>query len=427
MGVMVWAWASVLDERFAFLVEWHDALASLMRRYHLFYYVEDSTLEMYDIKNRRTFLKRTRYEDIELSDLYIGATVTVYSRQLHVIDYGDEYTAQTIGSQLERTLALIKPDAYISMGKIVDEVSKAGLSVAQARMVKLTERQAASFYAEHAEQPWFGDLVGFMTSDAVIALELAGPSAISKWRALMGATDPAKAEPGTIRAKFGHNATANGVHGSDSAASAARELEFFFSGAVSFDQTAVFDNCTAVVIKPHAVLSGDMGPILDAILYQGFEISALQMFRLSVADAEEFLEVYKGMVPEYSLMVEQLTSGPCLALEIRAESAVAAFRDFAGPVDPQVAAAVRPDTLRARFGVTTVKNAIHCTDLETDGELEVAYFSAFSRSRAPLSRVIEHCLAPCCTGCKAEGVFQPRLPARRGIDAQFGERKAVGR
>ena len=364
----------MLDQRYAFLVEWHDVLASLMRRYHLFYYLEDSTIEMYDIKNRRTFLKRTRYEDIELADLYVGATVTVYSRQLHVIDYGDDYTASAIGSQLEKTLALIKPDAYISMGKILDAVAAADLIVAQARMVKLTPRQAQAFYAEHVGKPFFDDLVEFMTSDAVVALELAGPSAISRWRSLMGNTDPAAADPASLRALYGHSVTANGMHGSDSAASAAREIDFFFSGAVPFAQTAVFDNCTALVVKPHAVLSGDLGPILDAVLSQGFEISALQMFRLTAADAEEFLEVYKGVVPEFALMVEQLSSGPCVALEVRAESAVLAVRDFAGPMDPQVAAAVRPDTLRARFGIDTVKNAVHCTDLETDGEIEVAYF-----------------------------------------------------
>ena len=103
-------------------------------------------------------------------------------------------------------------------------------------------------------------------------------------------------------------------------------------------------------------------------------ISALEMFRLSHADAEAFLEVYKGVLPEYALMVEQLASGACVALEVRAENAVLAVRDFVGPLDPQVAAAVRPDTLRARFGLDTVKNAVHSTDLETDGEIEVAYF-----------------------------------------------------
>eukprot|EP01139_Manchomonas_bermudensis_P001583 Amastigsp_a2338_24.p1 type:complete len:378 gc:universal Amastigsp_a2338_24:1167-34(-) len=369
--------ASALDRRYAFLVEWHDALASLMRQYQLFFYDEDGSIEMYDIKNRRTFLKRCKYDRVKLEDLFIGATVTVYARQLHVIDYADEFTRQSVGAQIERTLAIIKPDAYISTGLILHEISRNDFVIGQMRMLKLTEAEASLFYGEHAAKPFFRDLVGFMTSDVIVAIELVGSNAIRRWRELIGPTnfdEARKKAPDSLRALYGHNSTANGLHGSDSPASAAREIEFFFSGRVPFATTAVFDNCTCCVVRPHAVLNGSLGAIVDAILQQGFEISAMQLFRLGTADAEEFLEVYKGVLPEYPGMVEQMTSGPCVALEVRAQDAVATFRDFVGPMDPAVAARVRPTSIRAVFGRNLIENAVHCTDLETDGEIEVAYF-----------------------------------------------------
>ncbi|KAF4670964.1 hypothetical protein FOL46_000530 [Perkinsus olseni] len=86
---------------------------------------------------------------------------------------------------------------------------------------------------------------------------------------------------------------------------------------------------------------------------------------------EEFLEVYSGVLPEFTMQVTELSGGPSLALEVRQESAVEAFRKLVGPHDPQIAKALRPATLRAAFGLDRVKNAVHCTDLEEDGQLEV--------------------------------------------------------
>jgi nucleoside-diphosphate kinase len=98
------------------------------------------------------------------------------------------------------------------------------------------------------------------------------------------------------------------------------------------------------------------------------------MFTLDKPTAEEFLEVYKGVVPEFVGIVEHMTTGPCIVMEVRQENAVQAFRALAGPSDPEIAKNLRPNTLRARFGVDKVKNAIHCTDLAEDGTLESEYF-----------------------------------------------------
>lgn len=132
---------------------------------------------------------------------------------------------------VERTLSIIKPDAVAKnvVGKIVSRFEDGGLTVIAAKMMQLTDETAGGFYAEHKERPFFKDLVEFMTSGPVVVQVLEGSNAIAKNRELMGATDPAKAEAGTIRADFAKSIDANAVHGSDSAASAEREIAYFFN------------------------------------------------------------------------------------------------------------------------------------------------------------------------------------------------------
>jgi len=132
---------------------------------------------------------------------------------------------------VERTLSIIKPDAVGKnvIGEIMTRFEKAGLQIVAAKMVKLDDEKAGGFYAEHKERPFFGDLVGFMTSGPVVVQVLEGENAIAKNRELMGATNPKEADAGTIRADFAESIDANAVHGSDSAASAEREIAYFFS------------------------------------------------------------------------------------------------------------------------------------------------------------------------------------------------------
>ena len=134
---------------------------------------------------------------------------------------------------IERTLSIIKPDAVAKnlIGEILGRFERAGLCVVAARMLRLSREQAEGFYAEHRERPFFGDLVAFMTSGPVVVQVLEGPDAIARNRELMGATNPREAAAGTIRADFAESIDANAVHGSDSPASAQREIAYFFTGA----------------------------------------------------------------------------------------------------------------------------------------------------------------------------------------------------
>ncbi len=131
---------------------------------------------------------------------------------------------------IERTLSIIKPDAVAKnvIGDILSRFEKAGLRVIGARMVHLSQQQAEGFYAVHKERPFFADLVSFMTSGPVMIQALEGENAIALNRELMGATNPAEAAPGTIRADFAETIDANAVHGSDGPDTARTEIEFFF-------------------------------------------------------------------------------------------------------------------------------------------------------------------------------------------------------
>jgi nucleoside-diphosphate kinase len=132
---------------------------------------------------------------------------------------------------IERTLSIIKPDATRRnlTGQINAKFEAAGLRIVAQRRIRLSRGQAEGFYAEHKARPFFGSLCDFMTSGPVVLQVLEGENAIAKNREVMGATDPAKAAPGTIRKELAESIEANSVHGSDSPASAAREIGYFFS------------------------------------------------------------------------------------------------------------------------------------------------------------------------------------------------------
>merc|ERR1719160_1103104 len=277
------------------------------------------------------FLKRAAFGHIQSEDLYLGAILNVYSRQVKIVEYGDVFTRNELEGKKSRTLALVKPDAYPHLGKIIKEIYKMNFIISQMRMVKMTKADAEEFFAAEKGQPYFADLVAHMTSDVVTALEVVGDSAIHAWQARIGATEETAGNPHTLRAQYGADK----------------------------DVT-------------HAIK--DTGDIIDRILSEGFEISAFQMQALSTVAAEEFLEVYKGVLPEYHDIVEQMCAGPVVAMEIRQENAVETFRKLVGPHDPEIARHLRPDTLRGQFGVDRVQNTLHCSDLPEDGLLECEYF-----------------------------------------------------
>jgi nucleoside-diphosphate kinase len=133
---------------------------------------------------------------------------------------------------MERTLAIIKPDAVERhlAGRIVQRIEDAGFSIRAMRRVRLTKWEAQGFYAVHRERPFFASLTDFMSSGPSVVMVLEAPDAIRRWRTLMGATDPAKADGGTLRKEFAESIERNATHGSDAAETAAFEIGYFFAG-----------------------------------------------------------------------------------------------------------------------------------------------------------------------------------------------------
>lgn len=144
-----------MNDRYAYVLSFWDTQADLERRYQLLYYVIDNSIEMFDMKTRRLFLKRMPSPDISLDDLIVGGVVTIHARQMNIVDYADDFTRNKFGSKLQHTLALIKPDAEDNVGNIMDLVYREGLKISKLRLVRLTSADAERFYDEHKGKPFF--------------------------------------------------------------------------------------------------------------------------------------------------------------------------------------------------------------------------------------------------------------------------------
>jgi len=273
---------------------------------------------------------------------------------------------------------MIKPDCYLHIGKIIDRIYNEGnFTISKLKMTKMTFQHAQEFYSEHKGKNFYEILINQMTSDLIVGLEIVSKDAVKAWRDYIGPTniDEAKLKaPSSLRALFGTGGPKNAVHGSDSNNSAIRELGYFFGNSSTLKSIPYLNNSSCLVIKPHAISEGNAGKIIDRVLAEGFEISCMEMFYLDKTSAEEFFDVYKGVLPEYAGIIDQVTAGPVIAMEIRQDNCVNTLRALVGPHDPEIAKQLRPKTLRALFGSDRVKNAVHCTDLADDGVLESQYF-----------------------------------------------------
>lgn len=325
------------DERWGFIVEYFDPSAELIRQYQLLYYLGDSTVEMYDIKNRRTFLKRTDYPSVTTEHLYIGSIVTIFSRNLTVVDYADDYTRGRLEKSSEKTVVWAKIG---DVGPTMAAIYGNGLKVNQMKTVVLAPDQA-----QELSKPAFA-------GQKAAVMEVVGPDAVARWTDIAGQSGLPSV-------------------GSTSATEAATEMNAIFGS--SFPCYAACESCSLAVILPHAIAEGKAGAMIEEI-GQVLQINCVQMFTLGSANAAEFYEVYKGVVPEYAKKVVEMTAGPCIAIEVVGENVVPALRDVAGPHDPDIGRVIRPNTLRARYGTDKVQNGCHVTDLAEDGQLEVEYF-----------------------------------------------------
>ena len=316
-------------EKYGFVVDWYDRQADLIREYTLTYFVRAGNLSneisMFDPKARRNFLKRAPYPSVRLDDLTIGSTVTVHARQLTVKGYTDLATKEKLSAQRGSILVVTKPDAYSIVGNIISCAYLSGLSVSRLRMVD--------------------------ENGPTVAIELIGNNVQDTWN---------KASNGMFQ---------EGIHYDVSTG----DSKGYFTDRRRYPTTATFDNCTLCVIRPTAIRNGKAGEIINEILNGGYEVSAMQMIHFNRAEAAELFEVYKGVLPYYSDILDEMTIAPSIALEVRAEGVIERMRNLAGPHDVELAQHIRPQTLRARYGSTNAANGVHVTDLAEDGTEECRY------------------------------------------------------
>ncbi len=363
---------SVLD-RFCFITEYYDNYSTIVRRFQLFYYPKDNTIEIYDIKNKKIFLKRCVVPGVDLKQLYLGNDINIYSRLHKLIEYGDDYTKNYFEEIRSNTFGLIKPDAYLNIGKIIDCIYQNGFSISKLKLCKMSIEDASLFYNNIQNSPALQSMINFISSDYIVGIDLVKKNAIKEWLNLIGPEDVEMAQknnPNSLRAIFGEGGIKNAVHGSLTSSDAKRESSLIFN---KIRHQPVLNNCSCVVIKPHAISEGNAGKIIDIILTEGFEISSMEMLYIDKVQAEEFFEIYKGVLPEYSQMIDSVVCGPIIGIEVRQNDCVNKLRALAGPHDPDIAKALRPNTIRAKFGKNCVYNAIHVTDLEEDATIECDY------------------------------------------------------
>ncbi|KAL8583280.1 hypothetical protein ACOMHN_043057 [Nucella lapillus] len=265
-------------------------------------------------------------------------------------------TIQKKKKTVERTLALIRPDAFASnRDAILERIKEAGFQIALQKEVTLTKEQAEDFYKEHAGQHYYEELTARMSSGPLLALGLAREDAVQNWRGMLGPTnvEEAKAEaPDSLRAQFAvDDAPVNQLHGSDDPKTAQKEIQFFFP----IEQTVA-------MITPDAI--GTKDAIIDKIHQAGFRIAARKETVITREIAESIYEDQKDK-EYFNDLVEQMISGPTVFMVLSGEGAVEGWRQEIGPTDPAQAKETAPDSLRAQFGTDLLNNAVHgCSSAE---------------------------------------------------------------
>lgn len=346
--------AQVNQDSFLFVVEWFDPMPQLKRKYLLKYFIEQHMVEMIDLKSKKMFLKKSVCPpELTKDDFVLGAKVLLYSRMLEIVDYGDLKTRDRLQHQVQKIVAILPANTYSSWGIIIDALNS-NLNIADMKTVIIPASLADSI------------------CDA-LEINMRASSTFSQGVCLSASfygEDAFNIAKKLLREFASSDSTE--FYCSTNGTETQRLGECLLDNR-SLTNTATFDSCTCGIVKPHAVKSKHVGKVLDVIISQGYEISAVSYIYFEMLQAEEFYEVYKDVIPEYGDHVTQLCSGPSIALEIRAEDAVNVFRQTAGPWDCDMAKELRPESVRGKLGEDNIRNALHCTDLPTDGVLECEY------------------------------------------------------
>lgn len=338
--------------KYNFLVEYFDEPSATTKEYLLTLYVNKTgsanELSIFDNKNKRVFLKRGQYDQdtaVKLEHLYKGGSVTVCSRKFTVVEFGDTRTQALFETNAKQACTTVQGAAMAHLGTIMSVASQNGLIMKRIKMVR--------------------GVPGNGNNNRRVLLEMLGPDCVEVWSNLVQ----------EIRPQLGWE------EGDVIVSGMSPELEKEMDDKKN--NTATYDNCSLLIVRPHAMEEGLAGDVVSALQQNGFEITAMMTYSLIKNQAENFYEVYKTVIPSanFRSMITELATGVCLAIEVclpssggGRQNSVDTLRALCGPYDVEIARHLRPDTLRARLGKDNVHNAVHCTDLPEDGILESQYF-----------------------------------------------------
>jgi len=317
------------DLRYAFIVEWFDVAAELMREYTLFFWPNENAVQM--THKRGLFLKKTVIPHLTEDQFVIGNHINVFSRQLKIVCFADKATENMLGVTRETVVGVCN-----DVGRNLATL----LGYAEANKYVLTALKSMVF----------------------------PPGLLAK----LGIS--ANFTAGTCFALLGKDIRKNFLQQNGLYLTADDKAAYDLLFEKSYKTTALVNGQSSIcLVKPSALQYAYQ--IVEDILASGLEISAAQMFTLSPTMAKEFMEVYKGVVVEYNDLVAELTTGGSIALEVTSSGeTVKQLRELAGPHDPSIGKHIRPNSMRSKYGVSRIQNAVHVTDLVEDGVAESEYF-----------------------------------------------------
>jgi nucleoside-diphosphate kinase len=319
-----------------FECEWFDGISGELNTLFLKYFLDDNTIEI--LTTTRTFLARIYYPDVKVTDLFLGNSITVYNRLITIKKYCNKATTEYMESREVHFLVVLGSEGGKYLGNVL-QLAKAHQLIT-GKMKSIGE-----------DMPDIGARAGDFLFQVV------------------GYDGEESQKYIPVVEALGKCVTCTAISADDMIAIMSRK------SAVPVHDS---ESCTMCLIKPHVMRDQNAGELIETILKAGYDVSAIYSVHLTNSIAEELLNVYKEVYPKFTTMVEHITSSPCLALKVTSGKhgygLVESFREFCGPLNPELASTLRKGTIRATFGESWECNAVHCTDLPEDAHMECRYF-----------------------------------------------------
>lgn len=321
-----------------FELEWFDPVSTLLHTIYCKYYLDDDTIELLHSKMKSQFLARIYYPEVKLKDLFVGNSITVFNRLLVIKGYCNEATRKFMKEREVHIMMTIRGKDIQSICNVMTAAMKYNFITNRVKKIA-NDHEGMNCYAK--SQDLIIEFVSTETKD---------PTDTDNF-----ISEASSCIPDII-----------------STIDTADEITKIFECAKVYKSK---NPCTLCLIKPHILKDKMEGSVIKHIVDQGYTIDSVVSLHMNINMAEYLFEVYRGIFPKYTSMMEHIVSGPVLAIQLSHSSleVVPNFREICGPLEPPLGKKILPNTIRAKFGTDIATNAVHCTDLPEDGDTECTY------------------------------------------------------